>query len=49
MKIQDLIFAVALRFKNYTSPASGHRVQNCSSRYSFLNDERERVPLESPP
>ena len=40
-QIQDLIFAVALRFKDHTFHASGHRVENYSSRYySFLNDER---------
>ena len=31
---------MALRFKDYTFNSSGHRVENCSSRYSFLNDER---------
>ena len=40
-KIQDLIFAAARRFKDYTFHASGHRVKNCSSMYSFLNDERD--------
>ena len=29
-------FAVALRFKDYTFYALGHRVEDCSSRYSFL-------------
>ena len=32
---------MALRFKDYTFNSSGHRVENCSSRYSFLNDERD--------
>ena len=27
--------------KDYTFHASGRRVENCSSRYSFLNDERD--------
>ena len=39
--MQDLIFAVALRFKDNNFHASDHRVENCSSRYSFLNDERD--------
>ena len=39
--MQDLIFAVALRFEDYNFHASGHKVENCSSRYSFLNDERD--------
>ena len=30
-----------LSYKDYTFHASGHRVKNCSSRYSFLNDERD--------
>ena len=34
-------FAVALRFKDYIFLASGHRVENCSSWYSFLNDDRD--------
>ena len=34
--MQDLIFAVALRFKDYTFNSSGHRFENCSSRYSFM-------------
>ena len=40
-QLQDLIFAVALRFKDYTFHASCHRVENCSSMYSFMNDDRE--------
>ena len=40
-QIKYLIFAVALGFKDYTFHTSGHRVENCSSRYSFLNDERD--------
>ena len=32
---------MALRFKNYIFHVSGHRVDNYSSRYSFLNDERD--------
>ena len=32
---------MALRFKDYTFHASGHRVKNCSSMYSFLTDERD--------
>ena len=40
-QIQDMIFAVALRFKDYTFHALGHRVDYCSSRHSFLNDERD--------
>ena len=40
-QIQDMIFAVALRFKDYTFHALGHRVDYCSSRQSFLNDERD--------
>ena len=39
--MQDSIFAVALRSKDYSFDSSGHRVENCSSRYSFLNDERD--------
>ena len=29
-------FPVALRFKDYTFHALGHRVENCSSKYSFF-------------
>ena len=32
---------MALRFKDCTFNSSGHRVENCFSRYSFLNDERD--------
>ena len=38
-----MFFAVALRFKDYTFHALNHRVENCSSRFSFLNDEREHA------
>ena len=40
---QDFIFTVALRFKVYTFHASGLRVEFFSSRYSFLNYERDGV------
>ena len=39
-QIQDLIIAEALRFKIYTSHASGHRVENLS-RYFIFNDKRD--------
>ena len=46
-QIQDWIFAVALRFKDFTFHASGHRVENCSSWYTFWM-MRKMVPfLES--
>ena len=32
---------MALRFEDYTFHASGHRVENCSSKYSFFNNERD--------
>ena len=38
---QDMVFTVALRFEDYTFHASGQRVENCSSRYKFLNNERD--------
>ena len=31
---------MGLILRDYTFHASRHRVKNCSSRYSFLNDER---------
>ena len=40
-QIQDLIFAVALIFKDNTFNSSGQRVENCSSRYCTLNDVRD--------
>ena len=39
-QIQDLIFAVALIFEDYTFNASGQRVENRSSWYYTLNDAR---------
>ena len=41
--MQDLIFDVALRYKNYTirHHASGPGVENCYSRNCFLNEEKD--------
>ena len=32
---------MALILEDYICHASGQRVENCSSRYGFLNDERD--------